>query len=51
MANLATAAAESGFPSQTFTLKSSELGGRFTNKHYYTGMGLPGENQQVSAVT
>jgi Raf kinase inhibitor-like YbhB/YbcL family protein len=45
MANMATAAAGSGVPSQTFTLKSSELGGQFTNKHYFNGMGFSGENQ------
>ena len=30
---------------QTFTLKSNELGGQFTNKHYLNGMGYTGENQ------
>lgn len=29
----------------TFTLKSSELGGQLTNKHYLNGMGFTGENQ------
>lgn len=30
---------------QTFTLKSKELGGQFTNKQYLNGMGYSGENQ------
>lgn len=30
---------------QTFTLKSNELGGQFTNKQYLNGMGYTGENQ------
>ncbi|NML56739.1 YbhB/YbcL family Raf kinase inhibitor-like protein [Chryseobacterium cheonjiense] len=30
---------------QTFTLKSRELGGQFTNKHYLNGMGYTGENK------
>jgi Raf kinase inhibitor-like YbhB/YbcL family protein len=30
---------------QTFTLKSNELGGQFTNRHYANGMGFSGENQ------
>jgi Raf kinase inhibitor-like YbhB/YbcL family protein len=30
---------------QTFTLKSNDLGGQFTNKQYYNGMGYSGENQ------
>jgi Raf kinase inhibitor-like YbhB/YbcL family protein len=30
---------------QTFTLKSNELGGQFTNKQYFNGMGFTGENQ------
>lgn len=30
---------------QTFTLKSKELGGQFTNKHYLNGMGHTGENK------
>src|SRR6186713_3032083 len=29
----------------TFTLKSNELGGQFTNKQYFSGMGFSGENQ------
>lgn len=32
-------------PTQTFTLKSTELGGQFTNKHYANGMGFSGDNQ------
>ncbi len=30
---------------QTFTLKSNELGGQFTNRQYLNGMGYTGENQ------
>lgn len=30
---------------QTFTLKSKELGGQFTNKQFLNGMGYTGENQ------
>jgi Raf kinase inhibitor-like YbhB/YbcL family protein len=30
---------------QTFTLKSNELGGQFTNKQYANGMGFSGENK------
>ena len=30
---------------QTFTLKSHELGGQLTNKQYINGMGFSGENQ------
>lgn len=30
---------------QTFTLKSNELGGQFTDKQYYNGMGYSGENK------
>jgi len=34
-----------GVFAQTFTLKSNELGGQLTNKHYLNGMGYTGENQ------
>lgn len=30
---------------QTFTLKSNELGGQLTNRHYANGWGFNGENQ------
>lgn len=30
---------------KTFTLKSNELGGQFTNQQYLNGMGFAGENQ------
>lgn len=30
---------------ETFTLKSKDLGGQFTNRHFANGMGFTGENQ------
>jgi Raf kinase inhibitor-like YbhB/YbcL family protein len=46
MATLTAAAAHSSSAlAQTFTLKSNELGGQFTNKQYLSGMGFTGENQ------
>lgn len=39
MASVASAQA------QTFTLKSNEVGGQFTNKQYYNSFGYQGENQ------
>jgi Raf kinase inhibitor-like YbhB/YbcL family protein len=46
MATLAAAAVRSsGAEAPTFTLKSNELGGQFTNKQYLNGMGFSGENQ------
>lgn len=30
---------------QTFTLRSKELGGQFANRQYANGMGFNGENQ------
>ncbi|PBQ33533.1 YbhB/YbcL family Raf kinase inhibitor-like protein [Sphingobacteriaceae bacterium] len=46
MTTLAAAAVLSGSAiAQTFTLKSSELGGQLTNKQYANGMGFSGENQ------
>jgi len=45
MTALATTAIMSSAFAQTFTLKSNELGGQFTNKQYLNGMGYSGENQ------
>ncbi|QNK61656.1 YbhB/YbcL family Raf kinase inhibitor-like protein [Pedobacter sp. PAMC26386] len=46
MATLTAAATQSsGAQAQTFTLKSNELGGQFTNKQYLNGMGFSGENR------
>jgi Raf kinase inhibitor-like YbhB/YbcL family protein len=41
----ATTALNGSATAQTFTLKSDELGGQLTNKHYINGMGFSGENQ------
>lgn len=46
MTALTAAAALTGSAfAQTFTLKSSELGGQLTNKQYANAMGFTGENQ------
>jgi Raf kinase inhibitor-like YbhB/YbcL family protein len=46
MATLPTdAALSSDAPAQTFSLKSNELGGQFTNNQYVNGMGFSGKNQ------
>jgi Raf kinase inhibitor-like YbhB/YbcL family protein len=46
MSALATAAVvSSSVFGQTFTLKSNELGGQLTNRHFLNGMGFSGENQ------
>lgn len=36
---------ESGTLTPTFTLRSKELGGQFTNKHYANSMGFSGDNK------
>ncbi|HVI47627.1 MAG TPA: YbhB/YbcL family Raf kinase inhibitor-like protein [Chitinophaga sp.] len=46
MATPTTATLQGGSTfTQTFTLKSNELGGQLTNKQYARGMGYNGENQ------
>lgn len=44
---MTTSATETGTGTliPTFTLKSKELGGQFTNKHYANSMGFSGENK------
>lgn len=45
MIDSTTGVAGTTAPAQTFTLKSNELGGQFTNAQFFSGMGFTGDSR------